>query len=134
HCRACHLGRRSGSRPAPLLAGAFPGAASPRRRANPAPPRVLLAMPQLTFPITGAGLAVPVWVGLDGKTTAALHGAGQPIPPPVQARGLLDTCSDVTALASWVLRQLGVPPTTTATTHTAGGVVAVQLFEVSLSI
>ncbi len=91
-------------------------------------------MPPVTFPVTGAGLAVAVWVGLDATTTAALHAAGQPIPPPVRARGLLDTCSDLSAVAAGLLRRLAVHPVTTARTHTAGGVVTVSLHEVSLSI
>jgi hypothetical protein len=91
-------------------------------------------MPRLTYAATPAGLAVPVLVGLDGKTTAALHAAGRPIPPPIQARGLLDTCSDLTAVAAAVIRQLGISPATTATTHTAAGPVAVHLYEVSISI
>jgi hypothetical protein len=91
-------------------------------------------MPRLTYPVTPAGLAVPVLVGLDGKTTAALHAAGQPIPSPVHARGLVDTCSDLTAVAEWVLQQLAIPPATTATTHTAAGPVVVRLYEVSVSI
>ena len=53
-------------------------------------------MSRLTFAVTGAGLAVPVSVGLNGQATAALAAAGKPIPPPVRARGLLDTASDVT--------------------------------------
>jgi hypothetical protein len=91
-------------------------------------------MPRVTFSVTRAGLAVAVWVGLDGKTSAALQAAGRPIPAPVRARGLLDTCADVTAIASWVIRQLAIAPATTATTQTAGGVVAVNLYEMSLSI
>lgn len=91
-------------------------------------------MPRLTYPVTPAGLAVPVLVGLDGKTTAALRAAGRPIPPPVAARGLLDTCSDLTAVSASLLRRLAVSPATTATTHTTAGPVAVRLFEVSLSI
>jgi hypothetical protein len=91
-------------------------------------------MPQLTFPVTAAGLAVPVWVGLDRKASTARLRAGQPIPPPVQARGLLDTGSDVTAVLSWVLQRLSIPPATTTSTYTAGGSVTVNLYEVSLSI
>ena len=91
-------------------------------------------MPQLTFPVTAAGLAVPVLVGVDGKTTAALHAAGRPIPLPIGAPGLLDTCSDLTAIAPWVFQQLAIPPATTATTQTAAGPVIVRLYEVSLSI
>ena len=91
-------------------------------------------MPRLTYPVIPAGLAVPVLVGLDGKTSAALHAAGRPIPPPIPARGLLDTCSDLTAVSAWLLQRLAIAPATTATTLTAAGPVAVRLYEVSLSI
>ena len=83
-------------------------------------------MPRLTYPLTPAGLAVSVLVGLDGKTSAALLAAGRPIPPPVQARGLLDTCSDLTAVAAWVLQRLSISPATTATSYTTAGPVAVR--------
>jgi hypothetical protein len=78
-------------------------------------------MPQLTFPVTAAGLAAPVWIGFDGKKCTALMAAGKPIPPPVQARGLLDTGSDVTAVALWVLQQLALAPVAKTVTHTAVG-------------
>jgi hypothetical protein len=89
-------------------------------------------MPQLTFPVSPVGLTVPVWIGLSGTVTKVLYGAGRPISPPVQARGLLDTGSDVTAVASWLLQ--GLPVTTVTTTHTAAGLVKVNLYEVSLGI
>lgn len=91
-------------------------------------------MAQLTFSATQAGLLVPVWIGLDGLTTKALHTAGRPIPPPVQARGLLDTGSNVTAVGSWVLQQLALPVASTTATQTVAGPVIVRLFTVSLSI
>ena len=65
-------------------------------------------MPQLTFPVTRVGLSAPVWIGLDGKTTTALVTAGQPVAAPVQARGLVDTGSDVSVVASWVLQRYEV--------------------------
>jgi hypothetical protein len=91
-------------------------------------------MPKLAFPVTTAGLAVPVLIGLDGQTTTVLRSAGQPVRPPVLARGLLDTGSNITAIAASVLQQLGLAPTTTGTTQTVSGAVAVDLFTVSLSI
>jgi hypothetical protein len=75
-----------------------------------------------------------VLIGLDGKTTTALLAAGQPIGPPVQVRGLLDTATSVTSVVAWVLQRLGLAPTSSATTQTASGVVPVRLFTVSLSI
>ena len=86
------------------------------------------------FPVTPAGPCVPVWIGLDRQTSAALLAAGLPIPVPVQARGLIDTGSDVTVVASPILRQLGVPPAAAASTHTAAGQVRVDLYSVSLSV
>ena len=91
-------------------------------------------MAHLAFPVTPAGLTAPVWIGLDGQTTAALRAAGLPIPAPVQAHGLIDTGSDVTVVASWVLRQLVVPVASTTSTHTAAGPFPVKLYVVSLGI
>jgi hypothetical protein len=91
-------------------------------------------MAQLTFSVSPAGLAVPVWIGLSGTVTTALYGAGRPISPPVQARGLLDTGSDITAVASWLLQRLAVPVATVTATHTVAGPVKVNLYEVSLGI
>jgi hypothetical protein len=91
-------------------------------------------MAQLRFPVTKDGLVVPVWIGLSGRLTSALFAARRQIAPPVQATGLLDTASDVTAVAPWVLHQLAVPQAMMTSTHTASGQVKVSLFEVSLSI
>lgn len=91
-------------------------------------------MDQLAFPVTPAGLAVPVWIGLDGQATAALLAAGLPIPAAIQARGLIDTGSDVTVVASWILQQLAVPVASTTSTRTAAGPIPVKLVAVSLGI
>ncbi len=89
-------------------------------------------MSQLTFPVSPVGLAVPVWIGVSGAVTTSLHRSGQPISPPVQARGLLDTGSDITVAASWLLK--GLPVTSVTTTQTVAGPVKVNLYEVSLGI
>jgi len=89
-------------------------------------------MAQLTFPVTKPGLTVPVWLGLSGETIDAKCAAGQTPAPPVQARGLLDTAADVTAVAPWILQQLAVPATSTATTTTAGGQVKVKVYKIPL--
>ncbi len=88
----------------------------------------------MTYPVTAAGLAVPVLIGLDSKAIAVLRAAGLRIPPPIRARGLLDTCSDLSGVTAAVLQQLPIPPTTTASTHTAAGPARVRIFEVSVSI
>jgi hypothetical protein len=69
-------------------------------------------MAHLTFPVTGAGLEVPVWVGLNDQAVVALAGAGQQVPPPVGGRGLLDTGTDVTAMAPWILQRFAIPVAT----------------------
>jgi hypothetical protein len=91
-------------------------------------------MATLTFPFGAAGVDLDVLIGLDGKTTTALHVSGQPIPPPIRVRGLMDTACDLTAVAPWILRQLGSPYYAKASTHTAGGSVQVDVYEASLSI
>jgi hypothetical protein len=46
----------------------------------------------------------------------------------------LDTGSSTTAVASWILQQLGIPRKLTVSSHTAAGVISVALSEVILSI
>jgi hypothetical protein len=91
-------------------------------------------MPHFTFPITKDGYTLDVQIGLKATSVRSLMATGQPIPPPVQARALLDTASDKTAVAVHLLRQLGIAPRGPVRTQTAGGIVKVQLYEVSLSI
>jgi hypothetical protein len=91
-------------------------------------------MAQLTFPITRAGLAVPVWIGLTDQAMLGLLAAKEPVPRPVGAQGLLDTAANPTAVAPWILQQLAVPVATTTSTHTAAGPVIVNLYRVSLGI
>jgi hypothetical protein len=64
-------------------------------------------MARLTFPAGPAGLWVPVLVNLDETVLRPLHAAGQPTPPPVTARGLIDTGSDLSAVSLAILQQLG---------------------------
>lgn len=91
-------------------------------------------MMNLTFPVTADGLAVPVWVGLDADRIAGLVAAGRPVPGPIQVRGIVDTGANVTGVAAWVLRQLGISAATTASTTTAGGVMPVGRYRVFLEI
>lgn len=91
-------------------------------------------MPRLTFPIARVDLAVPVYIGQNANTMAAWQATGRPLPPVVTAQGLLDTGTDVTAIAGWIRQRLAIPKATTAITHTASGMVTVDFYEVSLSI
>jgi hypothetical protein len=91
-------------------------------------------MPYLNFPTSPDGPALQILVGVDGNRTTALHQAGSPIPRPLQVRALIDTGSDVTAVAPTILQQVGTPLLRGAPTLTAGGTVPVRLFEVSLNV
>jgi hypothetical protein len=91
-------------------------------------------MAYLSFPVSPAGLEVPVLIGLDGQNTVTRLNGGLSVPPPVLVRGILDTGSTLTAVSSWILRKLGLPKLASASTHTMTGSVAVDLYSVSLSI
>ncbi len=92
-------------------------------------------MPQLTFPIAAAELWVDVRVNLPAPMLASLQAGGLSAPPSIPARAEIDTGSDVTVIAPWILTQLGIPPqVTTAKTQSIAGSVSVRLFRVSLSI
>jgi hypothetical protein len=91
-------------------------------------------MPKLTFSVTEAGLAVPVWIGLRAPRMLALQEAGRAIPAPLLIQGVVDTGSNVTAVARTVLKQLGIRTSLRASTHTAAGRVRVRLARVSLAI
>jgi hypothetical protein len=80
------------------------------------------------------GYAVDIMIGLRAIDIAALLAAGQPIPPPLRARALLDTGSDRTAVALKLLQHLGIVSLGWVETHTAGGVMQVDLYPVSLSV
>src|SRR5262249_13840613 len=80
------------------------------------------------------GLAVEVMIGLDGKTATALHTAGRPIPPPIPARALVDTATDLTALDSRLVNHFGLVVASSGSTHTAAGSVSVIMYEISLTI
>jgi hypothetical protein len=91
-------------------------------------------MPQLTFPIGTTGLIVPVMIGLDGFTATNLHNAGQRIPPPIRARGILDTGADVTCVPLSILQQLGIATVATRPAHAVSGGYQANMVEISLSV
>ena len=91
-------------------------------------------MPQLTFPIPSGELTLLVMVGHNRKALAAVVAAGQALPPPIWTKGVADTGTNVTCVTPAVLQQLGLASTGQGSSQTAGGLAAVNLFEVSLSI
>ncbi|HEY1378216.1 MAG TPA: aspartyl protease family protein [Gemmataceae bacterium] len=91
-------------------------------------------MPRLGFPIVPDGLLVDVLVGWNQPATVAALAAGGPIALPVRARGVIDTGTDITAVGTAVLRQLGLAVVRQTTTQTAAGSVSVNLYRVGLGI
>jgi hypothetical protein len=89
-------------------------------------------MPPLTFPITPDGLTLSVRVNLDGAALTSLIAAGQPPPPSVNVTAVIDTGSNASGVAPWVLQQLGAPVHFNATTQGIGGSVGVRMFMVTL--
>jgi hypothetical protein len=84
-------------------------------------------MARLTFPITPAGLTVDVRVNMDSATLQAARAAGTLLPS-ISVRGLIDTGTDATAVAPWVVQQLGAPLQYSTTTQGIAGRVPVRLF------
>jgi hypothetical protein len=78
-------------------------------------------MANLTFAISKNGLIAPVLVDLTDETKTDLDAKGLPIPTAIMCRGLVDTGSDASAVAPWVIQRLGLGPGIPASTQTAGG-------------
>jgi hypothetical protein len=91
-------------------------------------------MATLTFPVSADGLCVDVRVNFDTTTLNSLKSAGHPLPSSIPARGLIDTGSDISAAAPWILQQLAVPVHSQRTTHGIAGSIPVRLFNISLFI
>lgn len=90
-------------------------------------------MATLTFPIDPAGLVVDVAVNLEASVLMPLRSSGGG-PAPIQGRGLIDTGSDITAIALPILQPLGIPPIRQTMTQGIGGSFPVNLYRVSLHI
>jgi hypothetical protein len=91
-------------------------------------------MPALTFPLSPDGMRVDVLVTYDTVTLQSLLAAGQPIPPSIPGKGLLDTGTDVSTVAASIIQQLGLPVHSYDTTQGIAGPVSVRLFVVTLFI
>lgn len=88
-------------------------------------------MPTIVQPIRPNGLFVPVLIGVDKSFIAAALAAGRLPAASAPALGQIDTGSNVSAVAEWVLRQLGLTSIRGGTTTTASGPVPVQIYTVS---
>jgi hypothetical protein len=91
-------------------------------------------MAQLTFPLAADGWCVDVRVNRDSASLQTLLAAGQPLPPSIPAKALIDTGSDISAVASSILQRLAVPAHSHRTTQGIGGGLSVRLFNVTLYI
>ena len=70
-------------------------------------------MPYLTQPFGLEGALIDLTVGPSLPRQQALKKAGQPVPPPVRVRGLIDTGASLTAIDPGVLQALSLTPTGT---------------------
>ena len=91
-------------------------------------------MPRLTFPFVPDGLLVPSLIGLGAPAMQSLQAQGAALPGPVQARGMFDSGTTVTAVAPWVLSALNATPGAATQTRTAAGTVNVHFYQVSFTI
>jgi len=80
------------------------------------------------------GLLVDIVVGMDAAGMVILQASGQKVPAPLQIVGVIDTGTDMTAIASHELRALGLTYFAHSSTHTSGGTYPVDLYKVSLTI
>lgn len=91
-------------------------------------------MSRLTFPLQLGELKIDVMVSPHHQAMVNQLAAGLPPTPPTWAKGVIDTGSTVTCVASDVIQRLGLAPAGQSKTRTASGYVPVRLFRVSLSI
>ena len=88
----------------------------------------------LTLPVTPDGLVLPVLLGLDSGRMSSLGASGQPVPPPLLVRGLIDTGSNITMVTPGLASRAGLTFLKKRTTQTAVGPATVDLYEASLGI
>jgi hypothetical protein len=91
-------------------------------------------MPRLSFPFVADGLLVTSLIALSTSEAKTHQAQGSPVPPPVRARGALDSGCTVTAVAPWVLKTLNATPGQSGSTQTASGKVPVTFYKVSFTI
>ena len=77
---------------------------------------------------------VPLFVALDGHTLATEIDAGRPVPRPFLANAVLDTGALVTCVSAAVVTALGLTQTGRGESQTAGGLVPVRTFRVSVGL
>jgi predicted aspartyl protease len=68
-------------------------------------------VPHFTNQFQGGSPQIILWVGVSTPRQAALRAANQPVAPPTQIRGLVDTGASTTAIDPSVIAGLGIQPT-----------------------
>jgi hypothetical protein len=93
-------------------------------------------MPALKGDILPTGLLLDTQVGWSGSAKQSLRAALRPIPPPLDARAILDSGAEVTALDASLVQALGLVPSsfTLANFPAAGGMTIGREYEVGLTI
>jgi hypothetical protein len=66
-------------------------------------------MPILKGRLQHEGALVDVLLGWSAARAGQLRAAKRPVPPPVQARALIDTGAEVTCIEGALIQQLGLP-------------------------
>lgn len=91
-------------------------------------------MPRMTVPLGPDLPIIPLLVGLNGDETTRLIQAGVPVTPPVLVQAVIDTGATTSSVSAQIAQQLGLTPLKQANNQTAGGVVRVNLYEVSVGL
>jgi hypothetical protein len=82
--------------------------------------------------VAADGPRFPVLVGVDGDTVSEELDAGRAVPPPVLWPATFDTGTNITVINSEIVKRLGLRLKRQQYSTTGGGVVTVDLYEVSL--
>jgi predicted aspartyl protease len=94
-------------------------------------------MSHLYLPLIEGGAVVDLLVGISASDAHLLRLAGQLVPLPVAAKGLIDTGAVFSCIDSQILRQLGQEPVqkvNVVTASSGAAVVVCDQFEVSLTL
>lgn len=91
-------------------------------------------MARLAFPVAADGICIDVVIGLSHSDMNALLDAGLPLLTPIKTRGLIDTGTTMTSVATSILWRLGLSPIGQTSTTTLSGTIPVNLYEVSLGV
>jgi hypothetical protein len=75
-------------------------------------------MPHISLTISPGGPLLDLAIGVSVPRAEALTKAGQPVPPPIKIRGLIDTGASCTGIDPTILTQLGVVSTGPVPVHT----------------